>query len=109
MSYARHLNDQLDSLKKWKKEATQVMDRWDAVDKEVRSHPSSKPGLFVSEEALRLIRERDLVYSLLPEIKEALREAFERSKPENQNGASLFHVHYKSRRALEKLSSIELH
>lgn len=51
-------------------------------------------GLAADNEAMR--EDIGVVYA-------ALLEAHDRSKPENQNGASLFHVHQKAKKALAKL------
>ena len=53
--------------------------------------------------ARNLERQRDEACEAIVVVYTALLEAHDRSKPENQNGASLFHVHQKAKKALAKL------
>ena len=106
---AAALNER-DVLARWKKEALVHMRKWDAVDEAIREHPGTLVGHNITDTALRFIRERDEARQQLEALRRAigvayaaLLEAHDRSKPENQNGASLFHVHQKAKKALAKL------
>ena len=59
-------------LERWKEEQMEVSRRWDEVDARVRSHPSVTIGKLVTDEALRLIRERDEYRNMLRSTDEVL-------------------------------------
>ena len=49
-----------DQLARWKKEALIVEDWWKEIDTFVRAHPSLTIGAIVADEALRMLKERDV-------------------------------------------------
>lgn len=59
------LREKVKQLERWKEEQMEVSRRWDEVDARVRSHPSVTIGKLVTDEALRLIRERDEYRNML--------------------------------------------
>lgn len=59
------LRKERDTLLRWKEEMLEVNRRWDAVDTFVRNHESTMIGRYIYDEALRLLRERDLYHAQL--------------------------------------------
>jgi len=49
----------IEELKEWKRQAIELSKKWDELDKYVRSHPDATLGIYLSEIAISLIKDRD--------------------------------------------------
>jgi hypothetical protein len=60
--------NRIEELSNWKSQQLEVLKKWDNVDEYVRKHKSAKIGSFVSDECLRLLKERDFIENRIHKI-----------------------------------------